>query len=459
MSTRYFCIENPGEVDLNNLRLLGFSTKSNPDGTERKDMIGQFGSGAKYSFAQLARLKALPIIFSGLIKIQLLVNDNGEILYSIFDPNDPTKLTTIPSSVHLNFGQFDWTDPWYCLRDLICNAIDSAKEFSLKDSKLNPDDYSFHTVNQDKIQGEQNRTRVFIPITAAINMAIQGLESNFVFHLEAIEQNTRGRLLDTGNSKIFKKGVFVRSIPNICWNYDFSDLKLNESRSTSLEFVTRAITQFQHHTGVKYWEKLIQAVVNWSDNYKVTDDNVPFECKGEYSITNTNVKKAFNNLFPKGVICDTDISTKKFELLIKKGYLPIKIKSFQFYQLLKWNDILDYNDISLKSLMLSKDLEDPNPETQLIIDEIVSKVFKNETYNPDDLIVKISSMKSSTKGMYLTVSEYDKPMIIFNKDYIGDNIDFRITIVEEFAHHFSKKTDDSRAFMDYIIKLLIQVMN
>ena len=61
-------IQNPGELPIWGMRLLGLSNKN-------EDQIGKFGTGLKESIALLARMGQFPIIFSGTNRIDFSIQE------------------------------------------------------------------------------------------------------------------------------------------------------------------------------------------------------------------------------------------------------------------------------------------------------------------------------------------------------------------------------------------------
>lgn len=82
----YLMITNPGVAPLEGFLLMGASDKDAQD----PNVIGMFGSGIKYSIAQLARVGRLPKIYLGtqqvefrLEQIQVRAKEHQEILYRV----------------------------------------------------------------------------------------------------------------------------------------------------------------------------------------------------------------------------------------------------------------------------------------------------------------------------------------------------------------------------------------
>ena len=150
------CIQNKGEIEIESLFLLGASTKRNDD-----KKIGMFGSGNKYAIAALLR-KEIPFrIFSGLTEFKITTQkvkfreNNFNVIYI---NGEKTSLTT-------DLGH-EW-ETFFCLRELISNAIDE-NEYSIKiNSEVHP---------------EINTTKIYIEETEEITEILKNISKYFCFN-------------------------------------------------------------------------------------------------------------------------------------------------------------------------------------------------------------------------------------------------------------------------------------
>lgn len=204
----YIVIENNGEIPVDGIRLLGHSEKD-------ETKIGQFGSGLKQAIALLARLDALPIIFSGNNKIEFTVENDPQEIY----------FNGQPMNLSLNFGIHDWNDPWMAFREIMCNAIDEGG--------------CLDGLSGNSPHGAEGKTRVWIPVNEQTLQGYNTIPDRLVMQnseFNPLHEDTVLTVLPkTENSdiQIYKKGIWVQSGPNrSIFNYDIPSLPLNESRSS-----------------------------------------------------------------------------------------------------------------------------------------------------------------------------------------------------------------------------------
>ena len=117
-------IQNPGELPIWGMRLLGLSNKN-------EDQIGKFGTGLKESIALLARMGQFPIIFSGTNRIDFSIqefdDDQQEISFKMSEYRARFAAGMWHGlGIHPNFGQADWDDSWMVFRELVCNSLDEG---------------------------------------------------------------------------------------------------------------------------------------------------------------------------------------------------------------------------------------------------------------------------------------------------------------------------------------------
>jgi hypothetical protein len=124
-------ISSKGLIDLNLLRVIGFSTKRG-DNTQ----FGHFGSGVKYSLALLLRNNIPFKLYNGLEEI--VVGAKEQELYSKGEAFRTSTITIndIDTSISTDIGP-DW-ETWMILRELISNAKDQSKEESYIEVTLEP---------------------------------------------------------------------------------------------------------------------------------------------------------------------------------------------------------------------------------------------------------------------------------------------------------------------------------
>src|SRR5687767_1934050 len=110
----HILIQNDEEIEIGAFELIGASTKRN-----QANKIGFFGSGLKYAIAFMLRNAIKFRIFSGLREIVFSTVPEtlrDQTFHRIKIDDSVTSFTTSMGPT--------WTQAWYVVRELYCNAID-----------------------------------------------------------------------------------------------------------------------------------------------------------------------------------------------------------------------------------------------------------------------------------------------------------------------------------------------
>lgn len=253
----YLVIENSGEIAIEALELLGASTK---DGV---NSIGQFGSGNKYALAYFIRNNIDLTILSGekTIKITCAKAQLREKEFKRIIIGD--KSTSITDSL----GEKDW-ELWMAMREIISNSIDEP-------------DFKIYTTN--KIQHEKNKTRfVFImqqeiiEYLLTINTYFSYSRTPFIELLNVVEGPCAiYKKIEPGPVKIYKKGILVYKGGKSLYDYEFSDVTINESRivkdtnnieSSILSTVFSKLYHLLDNASPEEKEKLLKKLLEYIDS-------------------------------------------------------------------------------------------------------------------------------------------------------------------------------------------------
>ena len=212
----YLNISNPGEASSSAFRIMGDSTAR---GT---DQIGQFGSGAKHAILVLLRHKIQFKIFAGLreIPVNIVEEQHGNRKIPV------VYIDNLPTSMSLEFGAIDWTDPAMALRELICNALDQGS--LIGDAVQFTTNELVPTAGITQVQIEAN-------IGGPIWAAASELDKMFL-HYKSLENTSILPKEKASPLKFYRKGVFVSESP-IETLFDYNDtkgqVKIDESRQFS----------------------------------------------------------------------------------------------------------------------------------------------------------------------------------------------------------------------------------
>lgn len=203
-----YLIENEGEVNVDNLWVLGLSTARGDSKS-----IGQFGSGAKHALLTLLRAGIKFSIWSGLRRYT-----------AEFEQREGFRLMVIrhgeerfPTSMSDGFGALDWTNPDFAMRELISNAIDQSG-------------WKMPTREADEV-GVEGRTRVYVDCDPRLQAYMMNL-CNYFLHPHGMERCLLVPKPGPGPLRLFRRGVLIETLPDVSvvdYNFDFA---VNESRTT-----------------------------------------------------------------------------------------------------------------------------------------------------------------------------------------------------------------------------------
>jgi len=208
----YLRIQNNGEMDFNAVFLLGASTKEGDD-----TKIGFFGSGNKYAIACLLRNNIKFKVFAGEQEVKIASKEiamGDSSFQQIFMNRKPTSFTT-------RMGP-KW-EVWMALREFVCNAIDEGG-------------YDIGMVANAGIEGEAGVTRFFVEMVGDVSDFYHDIDK----YITTKDANTNW--VNTEADSIFtayRKGVRIIPISEkkrSLFNYNFSDIKINESRVYNSEW-------------------------------------------------------------------------------------------------------------------------------------------------------------------------------------------------------------------------------
>jgi hypothetical protein len=482
----YLMIQNPGIAPSEGYTVLGVSTTRDAgvDGT-----VGQFGSGSKHAVNVLLRNRIPPKVYCGPLCLEFytrtatvddgLVSKNYGKVYCQFSGRDAITGNTNNQNKDLGFaveyGTYDWTNVAMALREFVSNAIDRTirekRDFvtAIKDGLL-----AVEVVSDNQVRAKSGFTRVFVPLTPAVQQFLDELPRRFLHFSEPENLKKkilpkRDRNLNGGRSAmIYKKGVLVREVaeegfPSI-YDYNFGDeLELDESRCVNDYAVKSAaaralgyccdadilglVLQRLTHDPILYWE------AGFSKYYLSPNNiyNPDIQAKAKIAW-----KEAWDKYGGGAVLChDSDFEK---EALLKKGYRPAPIKAHEWFSAVE--SIPEINSVFK---ILSKDeLEGKQivPATQdvlEVVDEIWSRIdsvgMTNGKQKPESLcFISIMDTGQVIGGYYCPGG---------NKIYInmthanGKSRALKAIVLEEISHFLTGASDLSRDFQDYLINLNI----
>ena len=219
----YLRIINDGLIEIEDLTLIGSSTKRGVEGK-----IGEFGSGNKFSLAWYFRNDCIPIVFRGTeqMKIETKV---------VLHRDTPVQVITVEgvdTSITTDMGP-KWNG-WMALRETVSNAIDEGG-FEMK-TMVNPD-----------MVGEEDKTIYYIPMNSELDNVISNFNHYFSMNRIPIDSNNRGEVFERSgdNFNLYRQGIrCYDNSKKINLDINLFNIEINESRLTDENNLDRATAMF-----------------------------------------------------------------------------------------------------------------------------------------------------------------------------------------------------------------------
>lgn len=474
---KFLMIENPGVCPVECFTLLGVSTSRD---SGNKDIIGEFGTGAKQAVCLLLReFNISPTIFCSLLKMEYgtirKVIDDG-----ISTPRAVRQVTCkftgkdssgkqINRTDDLGFvvelGARDWNDWTMALREYTANAIDrSCKEGS-------PESIVITITEENQVRAKAGYTRVFIPMEEELIWKyLQSLNKRFLHFanqaktMGALSKNNR----EMGNNSgvvVFKKGVRVCEMDEKRGLFDYNfgeELAIDESRKVYSGDVKREALRYILNTPSKIGavvENLVKGGDFWEQDLNYYDYAIPEQKEKEKEIKKIWIE-AFNEKTGGRGVIGSDVD--EINVILKdRGYLPVKLNN-NWKQILRLLGVKTVEDVLNKEDMEGIKYQPPGFKCRLaykiVWDTLLSLKMIPENSLEPDLRVFTQSFKinrTSRKDGF-----YDK-----NGDIIAINLSVETaeweylveTMFEEVIHYVSKEGDFSRGFQNFIFKSLARL--
>lgn len=410
----YIEFANKGEVPINAFKLLGASSKRN-DSTK----IGYFGTGLKYALAVLLREEIPFKVYSGEKEVKIGTRKTKFLDQEINVITVNGEKTSITIEAGINW------EPWFAIREIYSNNLDeggSMKPFQ-------------------QMKPETGTTKIYV----GINEKVQNFTENWAQYFS----NTRTVLFENKDYKILQKAdkdfltVFRRGIctyqnrKTSLFDYDVNSLGINESRVAEHDYEARqrcaealacctsieVLEQFRDCDVEKFAEKD-------SDWWAYVFDW--FNCEYRFSDTWFEVFKD-HRIVPTeygGFYGMTENSVALPERLCKKLYE-------------RFGDKLQIMGATKEAyIILDKKSTD-------VVQPAMKQLEKVGFGYPME---KVRWAKFKDEGV-LGLADGGLVLLSEKLDSIAYSNDILEVLFEEVAHVKSGKSDNTRAFQDYIIKL------
>jgi hypothetical protein len=434
---KYILIQNDGEIESNSFELIGASTKR---GDTSK--IGFFGSGLKYSIAYMMRNNIDFKIFSGENELAFTVIPvllKGQTFDRICINGNPTSYTITMGTT--------WTEDWFVLREIYCNAIDEGSCQMVKE-----------TENVNPVAG---KTRIYIELTESLKNIVENWDAYFstdkepLHQLDSVYTSYFGSdsaqpisIFKKTSGVIFRKEIRVHVSDKLNFDYGFSDVQINEDRTASKV------------GGLQY--ALVNIISSFpSENYIASilrSGKTDSPCDEYKSMSIGYAEKGYSEQwldFSKKYLLVLEENAGKYVEEIQKSKKEFFLIPAYFAKNLKSNlpEVMilglgsNINGIGMNKI-------EPTEKMNYLLKEVINCLGEMRYQVPYDI----------------TIVEFDDNQILGQADiaakeiYLSDRVfdlgrrEIALAIMEEVEHIVSGKKDETRGFQTHIFSSWLTTM-
>lgn len=414
---KYLIVSNMGEIPLWGMTHIGISLAR-----DQADKIGQFGSGAKHGILVALRAGLEIKIFSGMTEIipkfQPVegAEEHEELVFFINGVARHTSMTK-------GFGDIDWkNDVQLALREFFSNAIDQGET---------PE--GCYSVSEDP-KPIEGMTQVILEFTGDVQNFINNLSEWYVSQ----PPNSAFRPTTSNNGLCYLKGVKIGQIAEDCmFNYNFSDIELNESRQVSESNLRYAATR-QLTLNVKTLEKIFRSFhIKSFETVGINSYNVTSRLGAD------NLKTAWKVVHGDAVpVLQADV-----EFFAKKKIPYVLVTS-------PWYEVLNESHLQLGYIKADQTFEQKHnfaPATKRMHEQL------DRAWNIlSECSLTDGKSKPEVGAFTQIMSEGRLTMGMMHKGKVYFNLDEEpglITALEELTHYVTEAGDETRDFQDFTLRL------
>lgn len=401
---KWIRLRNKGDVDIiKAINIMGASVK------ECSDPIGLFGSGSKYALAQALRKNiAVKIYCNGRLYTMVGVTEEfrGKTFQMVAFKTSTGKVIKTP--IAEDFGKEDWNDNFYILREFYSNLLDEGGEVHLVDGCDT---------------GEEGYIDVYLPYNV-FQEQIDNLDKYF-------ESNPTGTLKE-GSGRVYKKGVYVGTIPDLLLDMWDNSVKITESRTMLLESAeTRLSYNMQECDDSKIWELFF--------NSKKSAEISLYLYSAQSEVIDTAFKAIHGNNYS---ICP------KMDMIVSQcigdGLTPVLLSDQWSFGNLKLPNYLNkLKDIGTRAL---------NAAEQVIID----KALKSIAFITDGITFNITVIENPELARYGDANLLTGAIRLHPKNFT-DYTELLDTLIHEIGHVITKASDYDKNFVRFFTMKLAKL--
>lgn len=440
--TKYILIQNDGEIETNSFELIGASTKRGETGK-----IGFFGSGLKYSIAYMMRKQIGFKIFSG--EKELLFTTHPEQLKDksferIMINGNPTSYTTTMGPT--------WTEDWFVLREIYCNAIDEGTCTLVKETEI--------------VSPSEGKTRIYIEQTDTLRNVCNNWDAYFsdertpIFttdkdvytcNLGTEDNNVYNQKVSVyhkTNGAMYRKGIRVYQNEKYLYDYGFSNININEDRTAknanSINYaILNMAAAFQNENYIKSILRTGADDLSSTEYYALSysDPTDAWSDKWvEFSKTNLLVVKELSSKY-------TD------EIRVSKKEVFVIPATFARYMKKNLPEVLIMGMGSLIGNSIVNEIE-ATAKMNFLLKEVIA-ALKEMKYEVHFDIKVVSFDDENILGQ---ADLKNKVILIADKTFDMGRREIAMTLMEENEHILSQKEDETRAFQTHIFSQWLKTM-
>lgn len=480
---QYLLIQNEGVSPVEGYTMLGVSTTRND---KRDGTSGQFGSGSKHAINLCLRNQISPIIFAGNLKMEFdvrpqTINDGltsidvGVIHCKMTGkmPDGSSKNTDKDLGFVVEYGAIDWPDLSKGLQELVKNAIDRTVrqdgDFrqALQEGKL-----SINIVDENQVRAKNGYTRVYIPLTAAVQRFYGELPRRFLHFSEPeildkkILFKSERNLSTSKGPMIYHQGVFLLELqgqPSL-FDYNFGDeLQVDESRNVNTYSISNLAARAFKDAPANILTEMFKSLIG-QENIWENDLDKYYLRTSPLDMVNPKRQEIWKDAW-KNAACDRIVcgaSSHEVELVKKKGYHPGIVYPSG------WLDAIISNNIPAVTSILDYSLEKEGyeilPAPQEIIDALDQIWNLLSKYQMTDRQTKpsVSSFCKIMDGGIYNAGYYENNTVFINRDLASGGSASHLllaTVLEEVVHHITQASDGSRDIQDFVFNLVVHIIN
>lgn len=475
MST-FLMIENPGIAPVEAITLLGVSTTrhANTSGT-----IGTFGTGFKHAIALLLREHLPPTIFLGKQRLDfesrektvddgITSHEYGQIFCKMSGVGRAKELSL---GFVTEMGVHDWNDTSMACREIVANALDRALR-----EEGNHYSTTVRIVGEEAVAPKAGYTRVFIPMSYAIQEFHQHLGSRFLHFSEP--ESVSSWLLSKRPSRaigserkatalIYKQGVFVRQIRSTneesLYDYNCGDeLQLDECRNVSDGDVTYKVASRWGHASTRELVPLLRSLVAINSGGKTYwEHTIDASCLKLYGSPERaeNVERAqrWQRAWALATRSEGTVACSCLTLAEHteaKGYGVVIIPS-QWITVLKSYGIATEIDILSADEQQGRQLTEPTADVLAALDDVWSAIVEcgmHGTREAPEVDCFTATMSGGKEVLGYWNPQSDRIAV---NTIIADGKSQMLyaVLVEECVHYLTKATDGSRDLQNFAFQL------